>query len=492
MSAESVSPALFFSALLCVFVVAPGVLTTPLDDYVNKPDPHYSYHEVLEWRLKGPGYTMYLLNMTSQQWLTEKDVNRPIWWHFLTVVIPDNITYPDAGFLFIDGDNNDHPESLPSHGDNFVSLVNMFAVGTGSVAANLKQVPNGHLVFKKDPLQKRLSEDALIAYTWRHFLDNPEDPEFIVNMPMAKASVRAMDAVQDFVKNMTGTQPDKFMVGGASKRGWTTWATAAVDKRVFAITPIVFDLLNVQKTLHHYYRVLGGWSFAFKDYYFYNISASLDDPNYEKLRTVIDILEYKDRLTMPKYHIGTGGDEFFMPDDSYFYWDQLEGEKYKRLIPNADHLCVGHEISILFGMRSFFLSLMEDSPRPKLTWTRETGPRSGRITLQADMEPVIIRSFHARTPDAVRRDFRFVKELPDHQYAPHPVVWLPEDVQDMGNGTYVAEFDIPPFGWLAFFIQATFPAPHGTALEFTTEVHIIPETFPFPDCTGAACRGTLV
>ncbi|XP_035694468.1 autocrine proliferation repressor protein A-like [Branchiostoma floridae] len=468
MSAESGCSVL--SLLLFVVFVPPDVLTTPLDDYVNKPDPHYSYHEVLEWRLKGPGYTMYLLNMTSQQWLTEDEVDRPIWWHFLTVVIPDNMTYPDAGFLFIDGDKNDHPES---------------------VAANLKQVPNGHLVFKKDPSKRRLAEDALIAYTWRRFLDDP-NPEWIVNMPMTKASVRAMDAVQDFVKNKTGKQPEKFMVGGASKRGWTTWATAAVDKRVFAMTPIVFDLLNVQKTLHHYYRVLGGWSFAFKDYYFYNLSASLDEPNYEKMRTVIDMLEYTDRLTMPKYLIGTGGDEFFMPDDSYFYWDQLEGEKYKRLIPNADHLCVGHEISILFGLRSFFLSLMEDSPRPKLTWTRETGPRSGRITLHTDMEPVIIRSFHARTPDEERRDFRFIKELPDHQYAPHPVVWLPEDVQDMGNGTYVAEFDFPPYGWLAFFIQATFPAPHGTALEFTTEVHIIPETFPFPECHGAGCKGTLV
>ncbi|XP_035694841.1 autocrine proliferation repressor protein A-like, partial [Branchiostoma floridae] len=343
MSAERVSTVL--SLLLFVVVsVPPGVLTTPLDDYVNKPDPHYSYHEVLEWRLKGPGCTMYLLNMTSQQWLTEDEVDRPIWWHFLTVVIPDNMTYPDAGFLFIDGDNNDHPESLPSHGDNFVSLVNMFAVGTGSVAANLKQVPNAHLVFKKDSSKRRLAEDALIAYTQRRFLDDP-NPEWIVNMPMTKASVRAMDAVQDFVKNKTGKQPEKFMVGGASKRGWTTWATAAVDKRVFAMTPIVFDLLNVQKTLHHYYRVLGGWSFAFKDYYFYNLSASLDEPNYEKMRTVIDMLEYTDRLTMPKYLIGTGGDEFFMPDDSYFYWHQLEGEKYKRLIPNADHLCVGHEIS---------------------------------------------------------------------------------------------------------------------------------------------------
>ena len=61
---------LSFPLLLCLVVVPPGVLTTPLDDYVTRPDPHYSYHEVEEWRQKGPGYTVYLLNMTSQQWLT--------------------------------------------------------------------------------------------------------------------------------------------------------------------------------------------------------------------------------------------------------------------------------------------------------------------------------------------------------------------------------------------------------------------------------------
>jgi len=46
------------------------------------------------------------------------------------------------------------------------------------------------MIFAADPIQKSRSEDAIIAYTWDHFLANPSQPEWLVRFPMVKASVR--------------------------------------------------------------------------------------------------------------------------------------------------------------------------------------------------------------------------------------------------------------------------------------------------------------
>lgn len=53
------------------------------------------------------------------------------------------------------------------------------------------------------------------------------------------------DTVTDFVAKQGYGIINKFMLAGASKRGWTVWTTAAVDKRVFAAIPIVMDLCNL-------------------------------------------------------------------------------------------------------------------------------------------------------------------------------------------------------------------------------------------------------
>ena len=60
---------------------------TALDRYVAAPDPNFAWKVVRE--LPAEGATATLIEMTSQKWLTEKEVEQPLWTHWLTVVRPE-------------------------------------------------------------------------------------------------------------------------------------------------------------------------------------------------------------------------------------------------------------------------------------------------------------------------------------------------------------------------------------------------------------------
>ena len=59
---------------------------TALDRYVAAPDPTYAYK--LHATLPADGVTASVLRLTSQTWLTEKEVDHPVWEHWLTVIRP--------------------------------------------------------------------------------------------------------------------------------------------------------------------------------------------------------------------------------------------------------------------------------------------------------------------------------------------------------------------------------------------------------------------
>jgi len=40
---------------------------------------------------------------------------------------------------------------------------------------------------------------------------------------------------------------------------------------------------------------------------------------------------------MPKYLVNSTGDQFFAPDSSQFYFDDLLGQNYLRYVPNTGH-----------------------------------------------------------------------------------------------------------------------------------------------------------
>ena len=113
--------------------------------------------------------------------------------------------------------------------------------------------------------------------------------------------------------------PNQFIVGGASKRGFATWSVGAVDPRVIAMVPIVMDELNFVKNMHHHFRAYGGWSFALDDFYKMNVTDMLDDEKFQKMQDIVDVYEYRDKLLVPKLVISATGDEFFVLDNTRFF-----------------------------------------------------------------------------------------------------------------------------------------------------------------------------
>src|ERR1041385_7407975 len=76
---------------------------TALDRYIARPDTNYSFR--VAQSIKGEGYTTHYVDMISQAWLTTNEVNRPLWQHWLTIVVPDKVG-SSIGLLVIGGGAN--------------------------------------------------------------------------------------------------------------------------------------------------------------------------------------------------------------------------------------------------------------------------------------------------------------------------------------------------------------------------------------------------
>jgi PhoPQ-activated pathogenicity-related protein len=428
---------------------------TALDRYVHSPDPHYKYELVRT--IPGEGYAAYVLDMTSQQWRTAKESSQPVWRHWVTIVKPEKVD-TTTGLLFITGGSN--KDQAPGKVDAFLREA---AVTTHSVVTELRMVPNQPIVFPDDG--RELVEDGIIAYTWDKFLRGGDD-QWPLRLPMTKAAVRAMDTVTAFMASDPGgrLKVNQFVVAGGSKRGWTTWTTAAVDKRVVAIAPIVIDLLNIQPSFVHHYRAYGFYAPAVKDYEERGIMNWAGTPRYAALMAEVEPYSYRDRLTMPKFLINSAGDQFFLPDSSQFYFDDLRGEKYLRYVPNTDHSLKDSDARE--SLIAFYDAFLHNRPRPKFSWTFE---KNGAIRVKTSVKPAAVKLWQAHNPEA--RDFRLMTIGPAYrstEVAPEP------------DGSYLAKVEKPAKGWTAYFVELTYPSGGKYPFKFTTAVRVTPDVLPYP------------
>jgi PhoPQ-activated pathogenicity-related protein len=427
---------------------------TALDKYVATPDPNYSFHLVN--RIAGQGQTTFILEMTSQAWLTTNEVDRPLWKHWVIIVKPDQVT-SSKSLLFISGGANDGRQPKGADG-NMLQM----ALDTKSVVSELKMVPNQPLVFAGETEGR--TEDSLIAYTWDKFL-RTGDGKWPARLPMTKAAVRAMDTVTAFCASDEAgkVKVDGFVVAGGSKRGWTTWTTAAVDKRVVAIVPCVIDVLNMQASMHHHYAAYGFWAPAVGNYTAFRIMDWDGTPQYQALLKIEEPYQYRQRLTMPKFIVNACGDQFFLPDSSQFYFNDLPGVKYLRYVPNADHSLKGSDA--YQTLEACYHAVLYNVALPQFSWTL---PQDGSIHVTAKDKPTTVKLWHATNPDA--RDFRV--ESFGRQ-------WESSDLADQGGGSYVAKVQEPAKGWTALMVELTFPSGCPAPFKFTTPVRVVPDVVPY-------------
>lgn len=456
------------SGLLCLLLtlaaaVAPqsAVKQTALDRYIAQRDSVYGWKLVKT--IDGAGYHGYVLELTSQTWRSEKDVDRPVWKHWLTIVKPEKVTGNKA-LLFIGGGKNGDPAP-----NKVAERTAKIAVETNTVVADLGMVPNQPLYFTDSP-DKGRSEDDLIAYTRvKHF--TTKDDFWLVRLAMVKSGVRAMDAIQEFLMSDAGgkTKVDQFVVAGGSKRGWTTWLVGTVDKRVVAIMPMVIDALNSEVITKHHFEAYGFFSSSLNDYVNHGLFPhKIGTPEYKAVLDIEDPYNYRNRpsLKMPKFMINAAGDQFFLPDNSQFYYGDLPEEKHLRYVPNAKHDLAGSDS--VESMIAFYQSILTGTPRPRFSWKKE---KDGSLVVKLDSQsakPKEVNLWQATNPNT--RDFRL--DLIGKAYTSSPL-------KMEKDGSYIGRVAKPESGYTAFFVEMVYDSGGKYPFKFTTEVSVVPDVLPF-------------
>ncbi|MGE0374014.1 MAG: PhoPQ-activated pathogenicity-related family protein [Planctomycetaceae bacterium] len=454
---------LALTTLFCSLVLLAGGLCpaedslprrTALDDYIQKPDDSYSW-KIVSAKSAG-GMKSVVVDMVSQTWRSKDEVDRPQWQHWVTLAFPEKVT-SDIGFLFIGGGRNggDPPDGAA---DRILSI----AQATGTCVAELKMVPNQPLIFHNDG-QPRV-EDDLIGYTWNQYLKTG-DPEWPARNAMIKSAVRAMDTMTAVMASETGggQKVDRFVVAGGSKRGWTTWLTGALDERVVALVPIVIDVLNTRTSMEHHFAAYGFWAPSIGDYVSHKLMQKMDDPRLAELYRLVDPYYYRHRLTMPKFVLNAAGDQFFLPDSSRFYWNELRGEKYLRYVPNGDHGL--DKTDAMESLIAFYSMILADRTPPQYLWTEG---QDGSLRVMTTSTPKEVRLWQATNSEA--RDFRL--ETLGAKYTSTVL-------ESNNSGVYLGNVPEPKQGWTAYFVELTYDVGARFPFKVTTNIRVKPDTLPF-------------
>jgi PhoPQ-activated pathogenicity-related protein len=425
--------------------------------YVAKPDDAFEWH--VQRRYTSPNGDVIELHLESQRWQGEP------WKHQLLLIRPKRVDDERRALFVIGGgrwrdeyDSATGEEPLPEDGDIFVAMARVLHTNVVVLA----QVPYQPLF--------GMTEDRLIAHTFERYLAT-HDSEWPLLLPMVKSVVRAFDASSAFAEQEFGAPLERFTVIGGSKRGWTTWLTAAVDERVTAIAPIVIDALNMEKHFPHQSEAWGVPSASIKPYTDLGLDRVLASDEGEDLRAIVDPYSYRDKITQPKIVMLATNDQYFPLDSANLYFGGLVGPKWLLYLPNEPHSVKGYG-PVVRALRALHEATGGGKPMPQVDWQYDT--RDEGLTLCINAEGARgLRIWRAVSAD---RDFR------DAQW---------QSVVDVRRSRGRFALERPAEGYVAMFGEVRYGAAlKAFALSTGLAVAAAPGNPPYgtePLSTGSVC-----
>ncbi len=436
---------------------APSESTFPLQAYVETPDEAFQY-EISE-TVRGESWTEYRIYMVSGTWLSANEVDESEWWHWLTMVVPDELNETESLMHIGGGWRGD---SIPIAANKEMIRA---ALATGSVVSHISNIPFQDLDFKGD-VEGGVFEDDLIAFAWLQFMEGgaTEDLQtWLPRFPMTRAVVRAMDVVQEICASKH-QEVDEFFVTGASKRGWTTWNVAAVDDRVMGMAPVVIDLLNIIPSFQHHWQCYGEWAEAIDPYVNLSIMNWIETDEFLAMLKLVEPYQFLERLTMPKLLINATCDEFFVTDSWKFYWDDLQGENYLQYVPNVGHGLHGSYLPE--NLVSFYHSTITDTKIPDFKW------HISKDTIFAKLDPA--NNYQIRIWEAINEKGRDFKS-----YVVGEEAWKMETLKISEDGSYAIPISAPESGYKGALLEVVFNPDSEFPLSLTSGTVITPDTYPF-------------
>lgn len=440
-SFKTVLNTIIFLLFFAFTAVAQKAITpsTALKSYLNNGDKTYKWE--LKETFEVADVTVYNLLLTSQKW------REYVWTHQLTVMVPKGAS-KDAALLFITGGSIDK-EGQP----NWSSKTNGEILGMGLIAkqnnavvAVLKQAPN-------QPLYNNLTEDALISYTLHNFKKDG-DYSWPLLFPMVKSATTAMTAVQEVVGQKLNLKINKFIVSGASKRGWTTWLTGAMDKRVTAIAPMVIDMLNMPVSMNYQVKVWKTHSPQIEDYVKLGLVQDIGSGPSNTLTAMIDPYSYRKMLTMPKMIIMGTNDEYWPIDNIKNYYDSIPGQNLIHYVPNVGH-SLGDGTEALRSLSAFFSYTLAKQPYPICQWTSSVSSKGIKVAIKATADKLVdVIVWHADSPDLDFRNDRWESTT--------------LGIKNKSNVEAIEEF--PTTGYRAFYVNLKYKDALGQEYTESTRV----------------------